>query len=93
MAAPFGHWPRVPSKHGDWWNWHSLREGGGVRPVNQRVAAAQGTEQVVLVACWRRHGQEVVFTCLSFCHVWTLGRTSDFLVWLEPKIFFYIISL
>lgn len=41
-----------------------------VFPVNQRVAAAQGTEQVVLVVCWRARGQEVVFTlCLSFFHV------------------------
>lgn len=52
------------------------------------MAAAQGTEQVVLVVRWRAHGQEVVFTRLSFFHVWTLERTSDILVWLEPKIFF-----
>lgn len=46
-------------------------------PVNQRVAAAQGTEQVVSVVCWLAHGWEVVFSRLSFFHVWTLGRTSD----------------
>lgn len=63
-----------------------------VCPVNQWVAAAQGTEQVVVVVCWRAHGQEVVFTRLSFFHVWTLGRTSDILAWLEPKIFFFFIS-
>lgn len=56
-------------------------------PVNQWVAAAQGTEPVVLVLCWRARGQEVVFPRLSFFHVWTLGRTSDILAWLEPKIF------
>lgn len=62
----------------------SCEEGG---PVNQWAAAAQGTEQVVLVVRWRAHGQEVVFTRLSFFHVWTPGRTGGILAWLQPKIF------
>lgn len=61
-------------------------------PVNQRVAAAQGTERVVSVVCWRAHGQEVLSCRLSFFRVWTLGRASDMLAWLEPKIFFFFIS-
>lgn len=60
--------PRVPSinRNANWWKWHLLWGRGGACPVNQWVAAAQGTEQVVLVVCWRAHGQEVVFTRLSF---------------------------
>lgn len=59
-------------------------------PANPWVAAAQGTEQVVLVVWARAHGLEVVFTRPSFFHVWTLGRTSCILAWLEPKIFSFI---
>lgn len=63
-------------------------------PVNQCVAAAQGTEQVVLDVCWHAHGQEVVFTRLSFFLVQTLGRAGENLAWLDPKIvLFFFISL
>ena len=50
--------------------------GVGVFPVDQRVAAAPRTEQVV-------------FTRLSFFRRWTLGRTRDILAWLQPKISFF----
>lgn len=83
------------NRNADWWKWHLLLpkwEEGVVCPVNQWVAAAQGTERVVSVVCRRAHGQEVLFSRLSFFHVWTLGRTSDMLAWLEPKIFFFFIS-
>lgn len=59
-------------------NMGTLSGGSGeeeaVCPVYQWEAAAQGTEQVVLVVCWRAHGHKVVFTRLSFFHVWTLGE-------------------
>lgn len=47
----------------------------------------------LLVVRWCAQSQEVVFTRLSFVHAWTLGRTSDILAWLKPKIFFFFISL
>lgn len=40
------------------------------------------------MSCVGVHIDEVVFTHLSFFHVWTLGRTSDILAWFEPKIIF-----
>lgn len=54
---------------------------------NCGVATAQGTEQEALAVCRRPRGREVVFNRLFLCQVWTLGRTSDIISWLKPKIF------
>lgn len=77
----------------DWWKWHLSR--GKRRRVQWIGGWQQLREQSrwFLVVRWRAHGQEVVFTRLSFFHVWTLGGTGDILAWLEPKIFFFFISL